>query len=128
MKTSTPTRVATYVHTAAPMAHDANAISIDVYYDKGGTNYFSGNSDARGYWLSTMPVERKDGSTSFIIGSNGGRRFFIEPAARFNAKRLAELGAKLHAHDAALAASCEAGAFDSIRALVSETLGKAAAA
>lgn len=55
---------------------------------------FTYKEEARGYWLSVSVREReiRDG---FRIEKyplfKSGLKFFIEPAARFNAKRLAEI-------------------------------------
>jgi len=36
----------------------ANNLKIEVYYNKGGMNYFSYKNEARGYYLSVSPVNR----------------------------------------------------------------------
>jgi hypothetical protein len=35
-------------------------VEVELYYSKGGMNYFSGRNEARGLWLSVSPVERGD--------------------------------------------------------------------
>lgn len=35
------------------------AIKVHIYYSKGGINYFSGNRDSRGVYISIIPVEVK---------------------------------------------------------------------
>ena len=32
-------------------------LKIEVYYDKGGINYFNSKNEPRGYWLSMRQVE-----------------------------------------------------------------------
>ena len=62
-------------------------VRVDVYYSKGGTNYFTGNSDPRGYWFSARVItDNGDGCYSFIITQ--GYRKFIKEAARFSASTL----------------------------------------
>ena len=34
----------------------ANFIRVELYYDKGGMNYFTGKTERRGYYLSAVPV------------------------------------------------------------------------
>jgi len=62
-------------------------IQGEVYYSKGGANYFSGGNDPRGYWFSVQPVRIKDGMRSFMMGS--GHRKFLKEAKRFSDKELA---------------------------------------
>ena len=38
----------------------ANALAIDVYYDKGGRNYFTCKDERRAYYLSVCPVLLSD--------------------------------------------------------------------
>jgi len=60
----------------------------EVYYSRGGANYFSGGNDPRGYWFSVQPVRiTPEGYQSFIMGS--GHRKFIKEAKRFSDKELA---------------------------------------
>lgn len=62
-------------------------LKIEVYYNKGGMNYFSGKTDKRGYWLSVTKVMREKSevtgftSESFMMFS-GGRRMFIHEVKR----------------------------------------------
>lgn len=57
-------------------------LKIEVYYDKGGMNYFSGKVDKRGYWVSVRPVEREIRGNSIVIESypimSGIRHFLLE--------------------------------------------------
>lgn len=36
----------------------ATHLKVELYYDLGGMNYFTGNGESRGYYLSISPVER----------------------------------------------------------------------
>lgn len=40
-------------------------IDVEIYYTKGGANYFSGGTTPRGYYLSVTPVTRKDNTALF---------------------------------------------------------------
>jgi hypothetical protein len=42
-------------------------LDVEVYYDKGGANYFSGGTTPRGYYVSVRPVTHKNGMTSFTL-------------------------------------------------------------
>jgi hypothetical protein len=63
---------------------------VELYYAKGGPNYFSGGTDPRGYWISVIPTTvTPDGVRSFAL--TAGVRALIEPAARFSPKRFADV-------------------------------------
>lgn len=69
-------------------------VEICVYYSLGGANYFSGNTNPRGYKVSITPCEVSKGMVSYtLLGGEreSGGYVAIEGAARFKAKRLAEL-------------------------------------
>lgn len=38
-----------------------NKITTEIYYSKGGMNYFTSNNEKRGYYFGIMPEEYKDG-------------------------------------------------------------------
>jgi hypothetical protein len=63
-------------------AETGTAVKAEVYYDKGGLNYFSGGHKPRGIFVSLNPVTLKDGFESFILGA--GICACIEPLAKFN--------------------------------------------
>ncbi len=67
----------TYLLTKTP----GKELQINVYYDKGGINMFSGKNEPRGYWLSVRPVERDEKSVSFSI-TEGLRVFLLEVKKR----------------------------------------------
>ncbi len=82
-----------YVPVADPKPHMTH-INVSVYYSKGGSNFFSGGTDKRGYWASWGPVEVKDnGCVSQILGKGG--RVLLAEVARFNQKHLAAWGEKV---------------------------------
>lgn len=64
-------------------------IDVELYYDKGGMNYFTGRETKRGYYLSASPVETSDGWTRYTAFS--GIKEIISEASRFSKKRLEQL-------------------------------------
>ena len=46
-------------------------LKIEVYYDKGGMNYFNSKVERRGYWLSIRQVERDTRENGVVIESYG---------------------------------------------------------
>lgn len=72
------------------LGSDHTHLKIDIYHDKGGTNYWHGTTDPGGYWLSLGAVTVKDNSITETLGFGAesfGRRIHLAPVARFNAKR-----------------------------------------
>lgn len=65
-----------------PIDDKGNELKIEVYYDKGGINYFTYKTDPRGYWLSIRPVQIERRERSIIVESyplfSGVRRFLLE--------------------------------------------------
>lgn len=70
-------------------------IKIEVYYSEGGLGMFSGETTARGYWMSATPVNIKvsDGVVLTTTTAFTGTRTLLEEATRFNKKRIGELAA-----------------------------------
>lgn len=61
---------------------DGYELKIEVGYEKGGMNYFSGQESRRGYYLYVYPVQREtiDGRTiieSFVM-FKGGKKLLLE--------------------------------------------------
>lgn len=73
-----------------PTKNPTKAIVCEIRYDVGGPNYFSGGMIQRGYYISAF-IERTspDGTKSLLMGE--GYQTLLEPAARFNAKKLQDL-------------------------------------
>lgn len=102
----------------APGAIPRTHIRIDVYYSKGGLNYFSGGSEPRGYWLSATPIEVHDGGGfGMLMGDKMGTRIFLSPAARLNAKALAALADRVLPMAPSIAGAIAAGDKDNAAAL-----------
>jgi len=66
----------------------ATHLEVSVSYNKGGTNYFSGGTTPRGYYLTVTPVTRTATSVSFTMFS-GLSRLLLE-TKRFSAKQFAQ--------------------------------------
>ena len=80
-----------------PMRH---YLEVEVSYNEGGMNYFTGGRTARGYYLRAQPVTRQttthhDGTkgemSGFMLGT--GAATLLEPATRFSDKTLAKIAA-----------------------------------
>jgi hypothetical protein len=57
-------------------------LKIEVFYNKGGMNYYNGKTEARGYWLSARQVERNTDSRGISMESfalfSGAKMFLME--------------------------------------------------
>lgn len=98
-------------------------IEISVSYDAGGINYFTYKTDPRGYTLAVQPVRVTDSTVSFTIGQSAGRRFYIERAPRYNAKRLQELARLITPELIAIAERLTVGDYAGIRQILTDTIG-----
>lgn len=45
---------------------ESTHIEIELYYSKGGMNYFNGRNEARGLYISVQPITKTDRSVSFM--------------------------------------------------------------
>ncbi len=68
-------------------------IRVDLYYDLGGMNYFSGKVKERGYYIGVKPVVSNSGTNgmfeeSVLMGEDSGGYVFIAPTERFSQKAL----------------------------------------
>lgn len=64
-------------------------LKIEVYYDKGGMNYFSGRPEERGYYASVSPVKierRPNGITTEEYGAFSGIKTLVLRVARQSPK------------------------------------------
>ena len=66
---------------------DATHLEVSVYYSKGGTSYFGGNTTPRGYYLAVKPVTKGHSMIRFTLFS--GRSRFLLETKRFSAKQFA---------------------------------------
>lgn len=60
-------------------------LEVNVYYDKGGMNYFNGRAEARGFYLSVTPVKKERGCVSMVLGS--GYKKLISIVNRYSEKQ-----------------------------------------
>lgn len=71
---------------------EATHIEIELYYSKGGMNYFTGSTEARGFYLSVTPVSisHERGYTSRSFTAFSGIKKMVLECARFNQKKFDE--------------------------------------
>lgn len=69
-----------------PLEPNASAthLKVEVYYSKGGMNYFTSSNEKRGIYLSVSPVTRKENSESYM-GFSGIKKHLVD-MARFSQK------------------------------------------
>jgi len=64
-------------------------LKVEVYYDKGGANYFTGGMEARGIKLSISPVHREEHENGIVVESYvafSGFKQCVKEMSRFNQK------------------------------------------
>ena len=66
-----------------------NCIELKTFYDKGGSNYFTGSVDARGYYVSCRPMHISQGVQSFTLFA--GYKRFVKPCGRYNKSTMTKL-------------------------------------
>jgi hypothetical protein len=72
-------------------------VEMQVSYDMGGMNYFTGTVEPRGYYLSATPCEKAPGIK--VYGAFTGIKIIILTATRFNQKKLEELASNIKDHE-----------------------------
>lgn len=83
-----------------PIANSAQELKIEVYYNKGGMNYFTSRSEERGYYLSVTPVTRTKGegyTSESYVGFSGVKKLIL-PVARQSEKQLQAAIAAAESH------------------------------
>jgi hypothetical protein len=80
-----------------PTDNPIRFLVVELYYNKGGRNYFSGKDDPRGYWISSnaVEIENRDGYQMRTYVPINGYRYFIKESARFSEKTLGELASSV---------------------------------
>ena len=65
-----------------------NSLKVEVEYDIGGMNYFTGRPIERGCYLSVIPVERSEynGHTIEIVAAFSGVSYLLKEVKRKSAK------------------------------------------
>ena len=66
----------------------ATHIEVDLTYQLGGWNYFTGVKEPRGLYLGCSPIEKGDGWRGFVAFS--GVKVLVHEMKRFNAKTINE--------------------------------------
>ena len=70
----------------------ATHLKVEVYYSKGGMNYFSGNSEKRGLYLSVSPVSRSTDEsgryTTESFTAFSGTKRLVKEMVKFSQKAL----------------------------------------
>jgi hypothetical protein len=64
-------------------------LKVELYYDLGGMNYFSGSVEGRGIKLSVSPVQRSERENGIVMESYtafSGFKKLLKEMARFNQK------------------------------------------
>lgn len=76
---------------------DRNFIKVEISYQKGGMNVWTGNVDGRGLWMYIIPVEKRGLMEGFHITgqSRDGIRFPIKALGRKNDKAHASIWEKM---------------------------------
>src|SRR3972149_5083109 len=66
----------------------ATHVKIELYYSKGGMNYFSGRPERRGFYVNVTPVSRSQGNgyVSETTSAFSGIKDCVLEQARFNQK------------------------------------------
>jgi len=68
---------------------NATHLKVEVYYTKGGMNYFTGTNESRGIYLSVSPVNRnvtESGLVSESFTAFSGIKKHLKDMARFSQK------------------------------------------
>lgn len=67
---------------------EVEAIAIEIYYSRGGTNMFSGGGEPRGIWLSINPVTLTRRGTAMLLGDVRGVRAHLVTLKMASDKKL----------------------------------------
>jgi hypothetical protein len=76
-----------------PVTRENYEIEVVLSYDEGGMNYISGQDNARGYYLSARPQERKNGMVVYEAFS--GVKTLIDETKRFSQAKFDKLAESL---------------------------------
>lgn len=98
-----------------PEEPEANHVKVEVFYSKGGVNYFTYKTDPRGYYVALRPVKLSNGpvfaSESFLMFGTSpmAGKLLLLAATRLNRKTLDALAAKVLAKATELAELAKGG-------------------
>lgn len=107
-----------------PNPHNDTHVRLTLGYRSGGTNYFSGQREMRGFELTMTPVAITSTGFTCLIGDSRGARFFLEVAPKWNAGTAASLEHRIHPHAADLAQLLAAGDKSAIRKRLDDILAR----
>ena len=65
---------------------DCTHLEVELFYSKGGMNYFTGSPERRGLYVSVQPLTRRENSYGYTAFS--GIKQFVKEMGRFNQKAL----------------------------------------
>jgi hypothetical protein len=94
-----PTRVSDY-------DRRRHFLDVKLGYEEGGSNFFSGRTNPRGYYVSVGAHYENNGSMGFVIGS--GIRFHVVDAKRYSEGTLRKIAATVLADHANKIEDCKA--------------------
>lgn len=66
--------------------HERNVLEVELYYHKGGMNYFTSTNEKRGLYLSATPLTKRENSRVYTGFS--GTKMLVKEMKRFNQKEL----------------------------------------
>ena len=104
---------------------------LEVYYDKGGLNYFDYKTKPKGIFFSSSVFEQEEGSMwktyTVGIGRNtpGVGYICVVPLDAYRAKPLREVRARVETHAEAIHALCDIGDAEALEQLKAILTGEA---
>lgn len=104
---------------------DATHIKIEVYYEKGGYNYFTYKTEPRGVYVSVSPVTLEDRPGGYQMESYtafSGAKFCVKELKRKSDKALQEVVAKLEPKVEQIARAWEGWGASGVANLIREIL------
>ncbi len=102
---------------------------LDVYYDKGGMNYFDYSQKPKGIFFSSTVYEQEEGSIwkTLKIGiglkTPGVGYILVVPLTNYRPKALREVRARVEAHAEAIHALCDVGDAEAMAQLKAILIG-----
>ncbi len=96
---------------------------LNVYYDKGGMNYFDYSQKPKGIFFSSTVFEQEEGSMWKTLKVGLGRTtpgagyVCVVPLDRYRLKALREVRARVEAHAERIHALCDAGGTEALAEL-----------
>jgi len=81
-----------------PLLSNGKRLEIEVYYSKGGMNYFNGRVEKRGIYASFTQVEVEDGWKKYSPMCSCNYKILIKEMKRNSSKKLMEIAEKVGEH------------------------------